>query len=117
MNQRVLVALEVAQQLADVALEPTDAGYLTQRVALRPAAKRREFTPASWPAPMPQAPLGPLQAANRFIGAVRLGGACAESASGLQRVFKTHREVPPVQHDCGVGQRRTLQPPQPGIAV
>ena len=46
-----------------------------------------------------------------------LDGASAKAAGGLQRMFETHRSVPPVQHHHGVGQRRALQPPQPGIAV
>src|SRR3954471_20078812 len=37
-NQPVLVALEISQQLADVALETADASHLTQGLALRPAA-------------------------------------------------------------------------------
>src|SRR3954452_2867146 len=60
---------------------------------------------------------GPPQAANRLIGEMCLGGAGAKAAGGLQRVFETHREMPPVEHDRGFGQRLTLQPPQPGIAV
>jgi hypothetical protein len=37
MHQRVLVALEVAEKFADVSLKTVDAGYLAQRLALRPA--------------------------------------------------------------------------------
>jgi len=32
-------------------------------------------------------------------------------------VLEAHGRVPPVQHDRGTGQRLTLQPPQPGVAV
>ena len=39
MDQRLLVALEVAQQLADVPLKTFDAGHVTQRFALRPATE------------------------------------------------------------------------------
>src|SRR3978361_1252193 len=40
-----------------------------------------------------------------------------KTASGLQRVFKTYRNMPPIEHNCSVQQRLALQPPQPGIAV
>jgi hypothetical protein len=66
MNQRVLVAREVAEQIVDMSLETFDADHLTQGLALRLATEGRELAPASWPAAVPQAPLGPLQAANRL---------------------------------------------------
>jgi hypothetical protein len=37
--------------LADVALEPVDAGHLTQGLALHPAAQGGELAPASRPLP------------------------------------------------------------------
>jgi len=42
----VLVAVEVAQQLACVSLETADAGQVTQVLALCPAAQGRELAPA-----------------------------------------------------------------------
>jgi len=32
-------------------------------------------------------------------------------------VLKADGDVPPIQHDRGMGQRLALQPPQPGIAI
>src|SRR3954464_1821175 len=101
MYQRVLIALEIAQQRADVPLKMFDAGHVTQVLALRPAAQRRELAPASPPAAVPQAPLGPLQATDRLIGEMVRGGAGAKAAGGLQRVLEMHREMPPVQHHGG----------------
>ena len=86
-------------------------------LALRPAAQGRELAPAPRPAPVPQAPLRTLQAANRLVGEARVGRARAEAAGRLQRVLEAHRGVPPVEHDRGVRQHLALQPPQPGIAV
>src|SRR5215213_191443 len=60
-DQHPLVALEVAQQLADVPLETSDAGYVTQGLALRPATQGCALAPASRPAAVPQAPFGPLK--------------------------------------------------------
>jgi hypothetical protein len=48
---------------------------------------------------------------------VRIGQASAKTAGRLQRVLEAHRDVPPVEHDRGMGQRLALQPPQPGIAI
>src|SRR3954452_9661336 len=62
---------------------------------------RLKLAPASRPAAVPQAPLGALQFVNRLIGEMFLGGASAKAAGRLQRVFETHREVPPVQHHRG----------------
>src|SRR3978361_726278 len=64
---------------------------------------------------MPQAPLRPLQSANRL--GCQFCVARAKTASGLQRVFETYRNMPPIEHNCSVQQRLALQPPQPGIAV
>src|SRR3954471_20855655 len=67
-HQRAPIALEVAQKLADVSLEATDAGHLAYRLASRPAAQGSELAPAPCPAPVPQAPLRAFQAANRLVG-------------------------------------------------
>src|SRR3954468_12212324 len=48
-HQRTPIAREVAQKLADVSLEATDAGHL-YRLASRPAAQGRELAPAPRPA-------------------------------------------------------------------
>src|SRR4051795_2737358 len=69
-HQRAPIALEVAQKLADVSLEATDAGHLAYRLASRPAAQGSELAPAPCPAPVPQAPLRAFQAANRLVGEV-----------------------------------------------
>src|SRR3954471_18140391 len=116
-HQRAPIALEVAQKLADVSLEATDAGHLAYRLASRPAAQGSELAPAPRPAPVPQAPLRAFQAANRLVGEVGVGRACAKAAGRLPRVLEAHGSVPPVQHDHGPRQRLALQPPQPGIAV
>src|SRR3954467_10553365 len=55
-HQRAPIALEVAQKLADVSLEATDAGHLAYRLASRPAAQGSELAPAPPPAPVPPAP-------------------------------------------------------------
>ncbi len=116
-HQGMLVALEIAQQLACVLLEAADAGHVSKALALRPAAQGRELASAPGPAPVPQAPLCPLQAANRRVGKVRIGRTRAETTRWLQRVLEAHRGVPPVQHDRGTGQHGALQPPQSRIAV
>src|SRR3954471_5083557 len=90
MHQRCLVALEIAQQLADVSLEATDAGPVTHRLALRPAAQGRELASAPSPAPVPQAPLRAFQAANHLVGEVGVGRACAKTPRRLQRVLEAH---------------------------
>src|SRR4051812_14733488 len=73
MHQRCLVALEIAQKLADVLLKTAAASHVTHRRALRPAAQGRELAPAPCPAPVPQAPLRAVQAANRFVSEVGVG--------------------------------------------
>ena len=98
-------------------LETPDAGYIAHLLTLRPPKQGRKLAPASRPAAVPQAPLRTLQAANRLCGQVRVGRACAEAASRLQRMLEAHRSMPPVQYDHGPRQRFALQPPQPGIAV
>jgi len=82
-HQRILVALEVAQQLACVPLKAADAGHVAQRLALRPAAQSGELALAPCPAPVPQAPLRAFQATNRLVRTVRVGRAYAEAAGGL----------------------------------
>src|ERR671933_792993 len=116
-HQRISVALEVAQQLADVSLEATDAGHVAHGLALRPATQGSDLAPAPRPAPMPQAPLRAFQVANRVVGEGRVSRACAEATGRLQYVLEAHGSVPPVQHDRGTRQRLALQPPQPGTAV
>src|SRR3954464_3624431 len=108
MHQRCLVALEVAQKLADVSLKTADARHVTHRRALRPAAQGRELAPAPRPAPVPQAPLRAVQAANRRVSEVGVGHACAETPRHLQRVLEAHGGVPPVQHDRGTRQHLAL---------
>ena len=110
-HQRISVALEVAQQLADVSLEATDAGHVTHGLALRPAAQGSELAPAPRPAPVPETPLRAFQVANRVMGEGRVSCACAEAAGRLQRVLEAYSGVPPVQHDRGTRQRLALQPP------
>src|SRR4051812_38043071 len=114
-HQRAPIALEVAQKIADVSLEAADAGHLAYRLASRPAAQGSELAPAPRPAPVPQAPLRPVQVANRVVGEGRVSR--AKAAGRLPRVLKADSGVPPVQHDRGARQRLALQPPQPGIAV
>src|SRR4051812_44785062 len=116
-HQRIPVALEVAQQIADVSLEAADAGHVTPGLAPRPAAQGSELAPAPRPAPVPEAPLRTVQGANRVVGEGRVSRARAEAAGRLQRVLEAHARVPPSQHDRGAGQPLALQPPQPGIAV
>jgi hypothetical protein len=77
--QRILVALEIAQQITDVPLETPDAGHVANMLALRPPTQGRELAPASGPAPVPQAPLRTLQSANRLVGQALVGRACAEA--------------------------------------
>ena len=79
-------------------LHAPDAGHLMQRLALRPAAPGGELAPAPLPAPVPQAPFGTLQSANRLSGQRRVGGACAKAAGGLQHMLEAHRGVLPVEH-------------------
>src|SRR4051794_6066178 len=100
-HQRVPIALEVAQQVADVALEAADAGHVTPGLALRPAAQGSELAPASRPAPVPEAPLRALKDGRCIAHEVSVGRAPAEAAGRLQRVLKAHGSVPPVQHDRG----------------
>jgi hypothetical protein len=64
---------------------------------------------------MPKAPLRTLQSANRFGGQMCVDR--AKAAGGLQRMLEAYRGMPPVEHDRGIRQCLTLQPPQPGIAV
>src|SRR4051794_32194148 len=117
MHQRCLVALEVAQQIAGVSLKTANAGHVTYGRALRPAAQGRELAPAPRPAPVPQAPLRAVQAANRRVGEVGVSRAYAETPRCLPRVLEAHGSVPPVQHDHGARQHLTLQPPEPSITV
>src|SRR3954463_14001713 len=65
MHQRCLVALEVAQKLADVSLKTADAGHVTHGRALRPAAQGRELAPAPCPAPVPETPRSRSRTASR----------------------------------------------------
>jgi len=53
MDQRSLVPLEVARQVADVVLQAPDACHVVNMGTLRPAAQSREFAPASRPTPAP----------------------------------------------------------------
>src|ERR1019366_3010608 len=99
MDPRSLVPLEVAQQFADVVLQAPDTSHAAYRCTPRPAAQRRQFASASWPTPMPQAPLRTLQSANCLVGQVRVGR--AKAAGRLQRVLKANRGMPPVKHDRG----------------
>src|SRR3954452_19215823 len=85
-HQRIPVAFEVAQQIGDVSLEAADAGHLASGLASRPAAQGRELAPAPRPAPVPQAPLRALQAANRVVGNGRVSRARAKATGRLQRV-------------------------------
>ncbi len=114
-HQRILVALEVAQQLGDVPLEAADAGQITHLPALRPAEQVHQLAPAPRPAAVPQAPLRSFDVAYRSTGEASIGRARTEAAGGLQRVLEPHGDVPPVQHGQGIRQHLTLHPPQPGI--
>src|SRR5215210_1381332 len=67
-HQCIPVALEVAQQVADVPLEAADAGHLAYGLAPRPAAQGRELAPAPRPAPVPETPLRTVQVANCAVG-------------------------------------------------
>src|SRR3954464_2892879 len=116
-HERILIALEVAQQLGDVPLEAADASHVTPVLALCPAAQGSELAPAPRPAAVPQAPLRSFDVADRSTGEASVGRARTEAAGGLQRVFEPHGGVPPVQYGCCTRQHLALQPPQPGIAV
>src|SRR3954465_15686221 len=98
-HQHVLVALEVAEKFADVSLKTVDAGYLAHELALRPAEQASKFTPAPYPAAVPQAPFRPLQMTNGLIGKISVRR--AETARRLQSMLKANGDVPPVQHDRG----------------
>src|ERR1700759_3544337 len=115
MHQHVLVAPEVTKKFADVSLKTVDAGYLAHVLALRPAVQASKFTPAPYPAAVPQAPFRPLEMTNDLFG--KMGVSCAETARCLQSVLKTNGDVPPVQHDRRRWQRLALQPPQPGVPI
>ena len=100
MDQRSLVSLEVARQFAGMVLQALDASHTTYIGTLCPAAERREFAPASLPAPMPQAPFRVLQSTNCLGGQLRAGP--AKAARRLQRVLEPHGDMPPIKHDRGV---------------
>src|SRR4051812_620485 len=111
-HQRSRIALEVAQQAGDVALEAVNPSRLIHLLASGPAEQGGEPVPASCPAPMPQAPLRAFQIAHGVADEGRL-----KVAGRLQRVLKAHRGVPLIEHGHGARQHLALQPPQPGIAV
>src|SRR4051794_10781860 len=82
-HQRIPVALEVAQQIADVSLKTANAGHVTYGRALRPAAQGSELAPAPRPAPVPQAPRRAFQGANRILGEGLVSRAYAQAAGCL----------------------------------
>src|SRR3954454_13782855 len=90
-HQRAPVALEVAQQVADVSLEAADAGHVTHGLAPRPAAQGSELAPTARPAAMPETPLRTVQGANRVVGEERVSR--AEAAGRRQRVLEAHGRV------------------------
>jgi hypothetical protein len=74
MHQHLLVALEVAEKVADVLLKTVDAPDFAQVLALSPAIETRELASAPGPATVPQAPLGAIQTTNRLIGKICIAG-------------------------------------------
>jgi hypothetical protein len=115
MDQRSLVSLEVAQQLADVVFQARYPCHVVYMGTLHPAAQSREFASASRPTPVPQAPFRALQSTNRLAGQIRISR--AKAAGRLQRVLEAHRGMPPVEHHRGIRQCLALHPPQPGVPV
>jgi hypothetical protein len=115
MHQHILIALEVAEKLAEMSLKTIKAGDLALVLVFRPAVEARELAPAPAPAAVPQAPFRTLQTPNRLIGKMAVWR--AEAACRLQRMLETHGGVPPIQHGRGIRQCLALQPPQASITI
>src|SRR5689334_12239141 len=98
MHQHILVALEVAEKLADVSLKPINAGDLAAVLVFGPAVEARKLAPAPGPATVPQAPLRTLQTPNGLLGKMPVCRAGTEAACRLQGVLEAYSGVPPIQH-------------------
>ena len=62
-------------------------------------------------------PTGALEIANRIAAKVASGRIRAQAAGRLQNVLKAHRDVPPIEDQCGLGHDLALKLPEPGIAI
>jgi len=114
-HQHILVALEVAEKFADVPLKTVDAGYLAHVLALRPTVQASKFTPAPYPAAVPQAPFRPLQMTNGLICKISIGHARPRAVCNpcSKRMATCHQS----SAHRGRRERLALQPPQPSISI
>src|ERR1700722_645251 len=108
-HQRAAIGPEVLDQLTDVLFALERALRIADMRGAEPARQFRQALEAGTRTTVPKQPLGVLEIANRIAAKVASGRIRAQAAGRLQSVLKAHRDVPPVEDQCGLGHNLALK--------